>query len=485
MLRQFVEDRRGNFAIFSVMAMIPLLLAVGFGVDYARHSAAHKNLQEVADAAALALAAAKNGSETQMRALAGDVIAANTARTRLDTVDIAALESTKDYVDLSLSGSIPATFMGLAGWETLGVTASAKAERAVTGSVEVALVLDNTWSMSDADDKGVTRINALKTAAKTLVQELLTTEDGVVRIGLVPYADYVNVGTQHRGAAWLDVGADIAAVPATCENKEVDDKGKCLQTVYKTCTRTVDGIEESYACNSCGKYEFEPARKVTKSVCSGGKAAQQWYGCVGSRKTGDTRLNDGSASVRYPGFLTTSQKCLNPIVDLTSSKSTLTTAIDKMIIQIGTGYRPNTYIPAGLIWGLNLLSPSAPFTAGSAYDGANQKPRKVAVLMTDGENTLRFNSSTGEHLAFNGNAANKQKQYEAANADTLAICTEMKKNNIEIFSVAFMVESETARGMLESCATDSLHYYDASDSEKLLASFSDIGKSLRVVRLAR
>jgi len=485
MLREFVRDRRGNFAVFTVVAMIPLLLAVGFGVDYARHSAAHKNLQEVVDAAALALAASKKGSDTEMRALAEDVIAANAARTRLDTVSIAALESTNDYVDLSLNGAIPATFMGLAGWQTLPVAATAKAERAVTGSVEVALVLDNTWSMSDTDDKGVARIDALKTAARTLVQELLATEDGTVRIGLVPYADYVNVGTQNRGASWLDVGDDVAAVPATCESKEVEDKGKCVQTIYKTCSRTVDGIPETYACNSCGKYEFEPPRKVIKNVCSGGKSAQKWFGCVGSRKTGETRLNDGSPSVRYPGYLTTSQKCLNPIVDLSSSKSKLTAAIDGMIIQIGTGYRPNTYIPAGLIWGLNLLSPTAPFTGGSAYDSANQKPRKVAVLMTDGENTLRFNASTGEHLAFNGNATNQQKQYAAVNADTLAICSEMKKNNIEIFSVAFMVESETARSMLESCATDSLHYYDASDSDKLLASFSDIGKSLRIVRLAR
>ncbi|HWK14301.1 MAG TPA: pilus assembly protein TadG-related protein [Rhizobiaceae bacterium] len=484
MLRKFIGDRRGNLAVFTVAAMIPLLLSVGFGLDYARHSAAHKNLQEVADAAALALAATKNDSETEARKLAEDVIAANTARTRLDTVSIAALESTKDYVDLSLDGAIPATFMGLAGWETLNVAASAKAERAVTGSLEVALVLDNTWSMSDADSKGIARIDALKTAAKTLVQELLTTEDGTVRIGLVPYADYVNVGTQHRGASWLDVGADVAAVPATCENKEVEDKGKCVQTIYKTCSRTVDGIPETYACNSCGKYEFEPPRTKISKVCTGGKSAQKWFGCVGSRKTGETRLNDGSPSVRYPGYLTSSQACLNPIVDLTSSKSTLAAAIDGMIIRIGS-YRPNTYIPAGLIWGMNLLSPTAPFTSGSAYDSANQKPRKVAVLMTDGENTLRFQAGDGKHVGFSSNATTAATQYATVNAETLKICANMKAENIEIFSVAFMVESETARNMLESCATDSLHYYDASDSEKLLASFSDIGKSLRIVRLAR
>jgi hypothetical protein len=60
----------------------------------------------------------------------------------------------------------------------------------------------------------------------------------------------------------------------------------------------------------------------------------------------------------------------------------------------------------------------------------------------------------------------------------------MKKQNIEIYTVAFMVDDETAKTMLESCATDKNHYFDASDTSKLLEAFTAISKSLRVVRLA-
>jgi hypothetical protein len=47
-----------------------------------------------------------------------------------------------------------------------------------------------------------------------------------------------------------------------------------------------------------------------------------------------------------------------------------------------------------------------------------------------------------------------------------------------------MVDDETAKTMLESCATDKNHYFDASDTSKLLEAFTAISKSLRVVRLA-
>ena len=178
--------------------------------------------------------------------------------------------------------------------------------------------------------------------------------------------------------------------------------------------------------------------------------------------------------------------------DLVSREQTVGTApggalqaINGMIINRGTSYRPNTYIPAGLIWGLNVLSPGIPFKDSGEYDNNNVKPRKVAVLMTDGENTLRYNAANGRHATLSGGAANQAKQIKQTNDDTVAICTYMKSKNIEIFTVAFMVDDPTAKSLLEGCATDSSHYYDATDSDALLAAFSGIGQSLRVVRLAR
>ncbi|MBX3569345.1 MAG: VWA domain-containing protein [Rhizobiaceae bacterium] len=483
------RNKSGNFAIIAGAVSVPLALAVGLSVDYSRYQSSHAHLQELNDIAALALASSKEQNKKKLTELAELTIDRNRDPSRLDQVEIESLEATSDEIDLRLKGDIPATFMGIAGYDRLPSRTSTLAERAIRGNVEVALVLDNTWSMSEADPKGITKIGALKTAAGNLVKELLSDADGAVRIGLVPYADYVNVGTKYRNAPWLDVGDDYVTdpKPKTCTTKTT--KTVCdKQKPTTTCERVVDGVKETYNCG--GGCEAGYSREVTVAPyesCSGGGngTAYKWYGCVGSRMPSDYRLHDKFPTSRYPGYLETGIKCLNPLTTLTSNKADLLSAVDGMIINRGTSYRPNTYIPAGLVWGLNVLSPTEPFADSDDYDPANLKPRKVAVLMTDGENTLRFNTANGRHVAFNGSAANQLNQFKQVNADTLSICTYMKAQNIEIYSVAFMVDDADAKALMQGCATDSAHYFDASDSDSLLAAFSGISSSLRVVRLAR
>src|SRR5690606_29742292 len=133
-----------------------------------------------------------------------------------------------------------------------------------------------------------------------------------------------------------------------------------------------------------------------------------------------------------------------------------------MVFSVGS-YEPFTYIPAGLIWGVNMLSPTAPLTDGAAYDTANKTPRKAIVLMTDGENTMKFRASDGRHISFNINdedskkRANALKDFANVNTETESICTYAKDNKIEVFTVAFMVDNADAKAMMQACATDAEH----------------------------
>jgi hypothetical protein len=45
------------------------------------------------------------------------------------------------------------------------------------------------------------KIGTLKAAAKDLVTNLFSDSDGGVRVGLVPYADNINVGVANRNAS--------------------------------------------------------------------------------------------------------------------------------------------------------------------------------------------------------------------------------------------------------------------------------------------
>jgi Flp pilus assembly protein TadG len=485
-MKSFWSDRSGNYGVVVAIAALPLLLSVGLATDYSRHVAAHRHLQELADGASLALASSKETNKTKLQEMADKFIISNRSGTRLENVRIASLKAGNDWVDLKLQGDIPTTFMNLANIQTLDVRASALAERAVTGSVEVALVLDNTDSMN-VDNK----IGALKEAADNLVEELFDAEDAEVRIGLVPYAEQINVGMHNRKASWISVPENYTTKKTTTTGgywyqpkKRTDECKRWREAGSRMVEKDGVWVEERWG-RSCAEWvmaEEGPKKWVPKKTKTT-TMHYQWHGCIGARISGSKLvLDDQSPSVKYPGLLSTGganrRKCLTEILPLTDKENIVRKAVKDMITS-RPGYTPQTYIPGGVIWGLNLLSPTAPLDEGAAYDLANRKPRKVMVVMTDGLNTRRVNMSNGDYAPANA------LQRLQTNADTKTVCDYAKAQKIEIFTVAFKVDDPVAKAMLLDCATSSGHYYDASDPDKLLAAFAGIGQSLRQVRLAR
>ncbi len=471
------RDNSGVVAVLFAISAVPLLIGIGAGVDYSRLSAARTAAQSAADAAALAAASSRIETEVSMKLVADAYAAANLRGSNADGSRITEFSylADKREVTLAITGSVPTSFMSIAGYHSLAYRAEARAIRGLNGTTELVLVLDNTWSM--VGDKLV----ALKQSAEDLVVALRQDPNADVKIGVVPYADYVNVGTANRGASWLNVPADYSTTSQrTCVTKTT--RSVCTRGTPKTCTRVVDGRSETYDCtpSTCRDETVTPY----ESCSGGGTTWYRWYGCVGSRTSGSLRLNDTQPSTPYPGYLATSQNCLNPIVPLTSSQSTVVNAIRGMIVNVG-GYKPSTYIPGGLIWGVNVLSPTAPFSEGAAYDAANRRPRKVMVLMTDGANTLRFNAADGRHLAPNGNATNQANQIAQTYTDMNAICTYAKQQQIEIFTVAFDITDPVAMSAMRNCATSPGHAFDAKDRQSLADAFKNIALSLTNVRITR
>ena len=464
------------------LALPVVAILTGSAIDLHRAANAKASSQIAVDAAALAAASSRERSNGRLYDIADAYLDRNLDRRYLNENIHATVERPSDpEIKVSLRASVEPIFMGLIGVRELPVVVSATAVRGTSEQVEVALVLDNTWSMSDVDAGGARKIDSLKSAATQLVNEVMQDSDGKVRVGVVPYADYVNVGMSNRSRSWLSVPADYSTTSQrTCSTQTT--RQQCTRGTPKTCTRQVDGVSETYDCtpSTCSTVTVAPYEQ-----CSGGGTTNyRWYGCVGSRTQGSLRLNDSQADRPYPGFLATGQNCLNPIVDLTDQRSSIVSTIQNLIVNVG-GYKPLTYIPSGLIWGVNLLSPTEPFNSAAAYSQGNRTPRKILVLMTDGANTLRFNPSTGRHEVFSTNGNTAEVQLRATNSDTLAICDYAKSKHIEVFTVAFAVASNSARDMLQSCATDSDHYFDARDASALAESFAEIAASINRVRLVR
>ena len=488
MSTRLVQDRRGATAILFALAIIPLLAAVGGAADFGRMLRAQSALQEISDSAALSAASGLEADEASLKLAAERFIRANHREdSSIRNVQLTGFDlSEEGLISVSVGGDLPATFMSIFGFDTLDVGSTSVVARGYPGQVELVLVLDNTWSMSEADATGATKIKSLKSSANMLVDELKKDKNADIKLGVVPYSDYIHIPTKYRNESWLDVPDDYQVkTEKVCETKTT--KQICTKTQVgskKTCTRTVDGVEESYDCTkydtSCKTVDVPPYES-----CKGGSTTNyKWFGCIASRKEGTLRLTDASPSTPYPGILNTSQRCLNEVQPLTDNSGQVKAAINSMIINIG-GYKPSTYIPAGMVWGINLLSPSKPFTEGAAYDDENRAPRKVIVLMTDGENTLRFQSSDGLHVSPSGSTSKKAQQIEETDADTVALCDYAKSQKIEIFTIAFAVDQASAQDVLESCASGPDHYFDAVDAGALQSAFSSIARSLREIRLVQ
>jgi von Willebrand factor type A domain len=317
------------------------------------------------------------------------------------------------------------------------------------GKAEVALVLDTTGSMEGS------KLIGLKKAAKDLVDKTYDKTGALekIKFSVVPFAQYVNVGTQHRGQGWLNVAPDGPVNVCKLE-KPVTNKWGCTT---KTGTWYDDGKPVNYSYEECAGYEYGPEQNVCKIE------QQTWHGCVGSR-TAPLDRQVSLAGQPITGIMNI--ECASPMKRLSNSKSDLKTAIDDFDAM------GETYMAPGLMWGWRAMSPTSPFNDGGPKTGPD-RARKVIVLMTDGVNTASASSPT--HEGWDSNDANQT---------TLAVCQNIKADGIEIYAIAFDVTDPAALNVLQTCATSAVtHYFTAQSTTSLNAAFQRIGDSLTKVRL--
>jgi len=184
----------------------------------------------------------------------------------------------------------------------------------------------------------------------------------------------------NRNSGWVDVPADYSTTtPRVCTTqttRETCTARTCTRGAQRTCTRVVDGVTESYDCTpqTCTTPTCTTQNVPPYETCTGGNTTwYRWYGCVGSRRAANLRLNDTTPSERYPGYLATSQNCLNPIVPLTSNQSTVISAIRGMIVNVGV--RADNLFPRGM----GKCAWSRQFAAFTAFSSVIRRPRRETV----------------------------------------------------------------------------------------------------------
>jgi Mg-chelatase subunit ChlD len=326
------------------------------------------------------------------------------------------------------SGSLPTTFLKVAGYSSLPFSSTATATWG-NARLRVALALDNTGSMASAG-----KMDALKPAAKSLIDQLaaLAKTPGDVYVSVIPFEKDVNVGPSNFNQNWLRW--DL------WENQN----GSCSNWRYST----------KNSCQSHG------------ATWTAGNHTS-WNGCVMDRDqnydVSNTAPVNNTTATQFPP----EQDSYCPaaaLMPLTYDWTALKARIDQMNPSGSTNQ------PIGLAWAWQTLSP-APFTYPS--EDANYTYSKAIVLMSDGLNTQD---------RWYGNGYNVSPEVDARQA---LLCNAVKAANITLYTIQVNTGGDPLSTVLRDCASSPDKFFTVTSANQLLTVFTQIGTSLSKLRLSR
>lgn len=520
-VRQFRRDAKGSVAILFGLALIPILLGVGVAIDYGRALIVRERLADAADSAALAIGSWPGLNQAELKQKAQQFFNANYPVSAIGTPSALDVVLDGDNIKIGVTAEVPTTFMKLANVSKLDVGVEilvTKKQR----NIELALVLDTTGSMKGA------KLTAMKNAAKKMVETLFegkNTSD-TLRVAVVPYSGAVNIGSDKLNSGWLDKATYSASneskSPIAFEDLDKTNGTSVLglyQKIGKSWSGCVRERGGSYQLTDDAPKSGTPASlwvpyfapdepsKLSNKKCAANTTYANEYicetldtstNCVLSVSSSNKEANQrqcNTAKYKSSALKGSGGPDYNcppaKVTALTNTKNTVISAIDALVAE------GNTVIPAGLLWGWRVLSPTEPFTEGAPYD--DEKWVKALVLLTDGENMVSggsngFNKSVYNAFGYakNGHLGNTSGSQAESNLNdkTKTVCEAIKNSGSEeskilVYTIGFQVDDTTTNNLLKNCATKPDMYYNSPTNEQLSLVFSDIAQGLSELRIAQ
>lgn len=545
--RRFASDTRGNIAMISAF-VIPVLLLITFGgIDIHRASTVKANLQDALDAATLAAARSPYTGNTDITRVGLASLRANLAPYTditlltdqttfvLDTSTGAVVGDAKVNVT-ALVANIILPIVGRGTGDQIPVGAHSEVLRS-NNRVEVALVLDNTGSMSGA------KLTNTKAAAIDLIDRLeaadsRSIEPDAIKISLVPFSQTVrisaggsntvpsymsNATTHTGGGAWNassnptslfsaargrftlfgDIGTTwggcVESRPAPYDIRDDGPSGTTQTRLFVPYFAPDQPDEGDYPNDSTwrnyadeGNDYLEDARNGNNNTFASTTAREDEWG-----RRLRNRAKYATAYKRSGSYSTSwgpNRGCnLQPLIRLTDDYDALRTAVNNMIAS------GNTNVPLGTMWGWHTLSPNAPFGDGRAY--GTERLTKIIIIMTDGENVMS-DASNPNRGTYNGlgyiyqnrlgitSGSDSQRRtamdnrFDHPTAGVEDMCGNMKDQDIEVYTVAVQVNAG-AQTLLRRCATDDAHYFPVDSAGGIGEAFDRIAGAIENLRISR
>ena len=537
-LQRFRGDEQGVASVVFGIFFAVIFLAAAIAIDFTLAVHERSRQQNAIDAAALA-ASHHLGLENQDqngRAAAEAFFRANMGEASTAQLDVELDAQAGTVTAWSINDLATKLLRGVvqegSRRDTLRVGTSTRVVKG-SGTLEVAMALDNSGSMAGS------KIDALKQAANDLVGIVFagTQNNDDVRVGLVPFASSVNIGPARLDQGWIYQGAEsglrfplftgnssrfdilsqmnrswqgcVEARPAPYDTldtpsddsdpdtmfapmfapDEPDDEN-ATNAGYSASGGDSSGYPNNYISDFGGSCPA-PAQQCVRYRTVGGVTTCRTWGpvpigvveaqnrsCKYQNATPGT--HQGSATGPNSGCTTT------PVVELTSNRQSIETAIQNMVAS------GNTNISEGAMWAWRVLSPGAPFMEGRPY--SDDQNRKVLIVMTDGDNFLQsktqHNRSIYAAYGFGGQSRlgttyTQNGYFNLLNQKTLTACSNAKAEGVAVYTVAFGTSiSSTGLSLLRQCATTPERAYIATDETALIQAFQSIGREIAKLRVS-
>ncbi len=467
MLKSFIKDRSGNFGLMGAGVILTLIGGIGLSVDYMAMADTSSRLQSAADAALLAAASSGETDVVKLEQIANESLSSLMLQ---GESAIARYSHTQDRIVIKAEMAYQPRIMNILGFGTQMISVEAAIPSGGVGVLDIALVLDVTESMRGA------KLDQMKVAVNNFITEF-ENSGGDIRVSVIPFSQYVNVGTQHRNQPWIDNSEEGINFPPVTHTRYFGAtcSGGIVQT---TCTSTFDGVSSTNTCQQC------PGGWV------GGMSQDEivspdriWDGCVGSRPGNKSReafyggspfpavYDDGYKGHPYGSR---DYSCPDEILTLTDDYTAIR---NKVNVLNATG---TTYMPSGLAWGWRTLDGEVPL--GVAGTGGDRK--KALILMTDGFNTVSRLGSDKYHFGKNADDPNVTRD---ANQEAEKICQNIASEDILIYTIAYDLpngaDADDTRVLLSECASTPDSFFNAAGGANLNQAFEAIGQDLAKIRL--
>jgi Flp pilus assembly protein TadG/uncharacterized protein YegL len=388
-----LKDRGGNFGIMAALATPLILAAGGVAIDLAGMVTTKTQMQDAADAAALAAASS------------------------LVTKTPPTTEKAKEIALAFLKGQASATSVDNLGGDAGAGTASAKSDPNAIDPVSVKATVDIVEGKNGPTGK----------TFKVTVLNRQTIQ--------------FNAMTRLLGQKSIDIETLATAESAT--------ESKNALSMYLVLDRS-------------GSMAWKTNTQDAKKTSCPNYTEANWS--------------------KYPNLKATSP-CYVTKIDA------LKTAVSDLLKQLNTADPNTVYVRTAAIsynsaqdtagtldWGtkgtstyVNALAATGGTASGNAFktaygrvtaatedtahkDKNGQVPTKYIVFMTDGDNNNTSDDTT-----------------------TLSWCDTARKNNVQVYTVAFMAP-DRGKSLLKACATTDANYFQAEEAADLIAAFKAIGE---------